>query len=63
MESALRLKCLMQVEDHGLKYFHYTFKKEALEGWFEEAMQELLKWVRYHFAWKEEKVPSTADRS
>ncbi|MBR2037183.1 MAG: ATP-dependent DNA helicase, partial [Lachnospiraceae bacterium] len=45
-------------EDHGLKYFHYTFKKEALEEWFEEAMQELLKWVRYHFAWKEEKVPS-----
>ena len=45
-------------EDHDLKYFHYRFKKEDLAEWFEEAMQELLKWVRYHFAWKEEKVPS-----
>ena len=45
-------------EDHGLKYFHYRFKREALEEWFEKAMQELLKWVRYHVAWKEEKVPS-----
>ncbi len=45
-------------EDHDLKYFHYTFKKEALLEWFEAAMQELLKWVQYHFAWKEEKIPS-----
>ncbi len=45
-------------EDHDLKYFHYTFKKEDLAEWFESAMQELLKWVRYHFAWKKEKVPS-----
>ena len=45
-------------EDHDLKYFHYIFKKEELTEWFEAAMQELLKWVQYSFAWKEEKMPS-----
>ena len=45
-------------EDHDLKYFHHVFKREELAEWFESAMQELLKWVRYHFAWKAEKLPS-----
>ena len=45
-------------EDHDLKYFHYIFQKEELTEWFEAAMQELLKWVRYHFEWKAKKIPS-----
>ena len=45
-------------EDHDLKYFHYIFEKEELAEWFEAAMQELLKWVSYHFIWKAEKIPS-----
>ena len=45
-------------EDHDIKYFHYIWKREELAEWFEEAMQELLKWVRYHFAWEAEKISS-----
>lgn len=45
-------------DDHDIKYFHYVFEKEELVTWFQETMQELLKWVEYHFAWKAEKIPS-----
>ncbi len=46
------------IDTQEVMHFHQVFTKEELAEWFEATMQELLKWVEYHFAWKLAKIPS-----
>jgi len=48
--------CSFETQD--IIHFHQVFRITELKLWFEDTMQELLKWVDYYFAWKLAKIPS-----
>lgn len=45
-------------ETQDIMHFYQIFRLDELKKWFEDTMQELLKWIEYYFAWKLAKIPS-----
>ena len=57
--AAIRVRmtyCHMETEE--IRYFHYEYTAEELQGWFDGVLEQYRKWADYSFRWQKERQAS-----